>query len=123
MVKTEKKHSQLLDPVALQELGGNMKLLDVIECRSIEPDLAPRWPLYSSIYCPGDEIANCRQYVPLLKVQAQQYGVDFLFNQRAVHMDPGALPELELEYHADATENLSSESRARFDGAVFLLRN
>ncbi len=64
----------------LKSHGIVLKELSQTELSTVEPALASFYPLHSGIYLPNDRVGNCRQFGLLMKSEAQDMGVQFVFN-------------------------------------------
>lgn len=104
--------SQRVEPQLqmLRDAAVSFRQIGSDEARRIEPALHPDTPLFGAIHLPDDEVANCRQFALLLKVEAQRLGVKFEFNTTVSHMDK-AQP---------ATFSIAGESMSRSFDAVVL---
>jgi len=71
----------------LRDAGVGFRQLGSDEARKIEPALNPDAAFLGAVHLPDDEVANCRQFALLLKVQAQRLGVNFEFNKTVALMD------------------------------------
>jgi D-amino-acid dehydrogenase len=89
-------------------LGVPHDVLDAAHCRHFEPALQADTPLHAGIHLPQDGVGNCRQFVQLLKAQAQDMGATFHFGARVLQVQPGTPAALVL---ADG-------SRQSFDAVV-----
>ena len=79
----------------LAETGIRFSLIDAGKCRTIEPGLSVETPLHAGIQLHEDEAGNCREFVHLLRVQAQRRGVRFMFDTEVRSIAAGAQPEIE----------------------------
>ena len=84
---------------ALRELGVPFAELDAVGARHIEPALHPDTSLFGAIHLPHAEVANCRQFVLLLKNETARLGAEFQFNATIdrVHVSPS----LAMGLHGD----------------------
>ncbi len=89
---------------SLAEYGTRHDVVDALQCRRIEPGLNPDAPLHAGIHLPDGESGNCRQFAHLLRVQAQQRGVQFRFHSRIESVTAGAPPSL-VHVHAPPAES------------------
>lgn len=64
---------------ALRDLGVPFAELDAAGARRVEPALHADTALFGAIHLPGAEVANCRQFVLLLKNEAAKLGASFRF--------------------------------------------
>jgi D-amino-acid dehydrogenase len=69
-------------------------MLDAAQCRAIEPGLAAQTPLHAGIHLPDDEVGNCRQFALLLRREAEQHGVRFVFDTLVQRIEPGRRPNV-----------------------------
>ena len=65
---------------ALRDLGVRFAELDAAGARQIEPALHANTTLFGAVHLPGAVVANCRQFVLMLKSEATRLGADFVFN-------------------------------------------
>lgn len=72
---------------SLQDAGVVCQQLDADQTRAIEPALNASTELLGAIHLPGEEAGNCRQFALLLKTEAQNMGVNFVFNTDVSHID------------------------------------
>ncbi|MEN9397252.1 MAG: hypothetical protein RLZ81_1782 [Pseudomonadota bacterium] len=84
---------------ALRELGVAFTELDAGAARRIEPALHPDTALFGAIHLPNAEVANCRQFVLLLKNEAARRGVRFCFSTTIDRIDTTA--GLALDLHGE----------------------
>ncbi len=82
----------------LGELGVEFDRLDAAGCRRVEPGLNPETPLQAGIYLAHDDVANCRQFALLLRVDAQRLGARFRFHTTVQALHPGRTPLLTHQY-------------------------
>lgn len=94
----------------LAEQGLAHRLLDAAEARTLEPALHPDTPLHAALHLPGDEAANSRQYVHLLKAQAQALGVRWRFLHEVLAVEPGTPLRLQLRARPDALDEAPPEA-------------
>jgi D-amino-acid dehydrogenase len=88
LLRSEKERRQAQYGLqALHDAGVKFSQIDADEARQIEPALNPDAELRGAVYLPDDEVANCRQFALLLKGQAHQLGVNFLFNTVVTQLD------------------------------------
>jgi D-amino-acid dehydrogenase len=82
------KDSRLIQPSlqVLRDAGVNFREVNAEEAKLIEPALNPETSLFGAVELPDDGVANCRQFALLLKMRAQQLGVQFAFNTRVVQL-------------------------------------
>ena len=75
---------------ALQELGVHYAELDGAGARLIEPALHPDTALFGAIHLPNAQVANCRQFVLLLKNETARLGAEFRFSTLVdrIHVSP-----------------------------------
>ncbi len=75
---------------ALRELGVPCAELDGAGARLIEPALHPDTALFGAIHLPNAEVANCRQFVLMLKNATASLGAEFRFSTviDRVHVSP-----------------------------------
>lgn len=75
---------------ALHELGVPCAELDATGARLIEPALHPDTPLFGAVHLPNAEVANCRQFVLMLKNEAARLGAEFQFSTTVdrIHVSP-----------------------------------
>ena len=92
----------------LGELGVKFDALSPLQCRVVEPGLSPDTPLHGGIYLPDDEVANCRQFAHLLRVQAQRLGVRFRFHTQVQRIVPGPRPQLVRLYSPPEEANAAT---------------
>ena len=78
----------------LTALGTRHAVLDAEQCRAIEPGLAAQTPLHAGIHLPDDEVGNCRQFALLLRREAEQHGVRFVFDTTVQRIEPGRRPNV-----------------------------
>jgi len=78
----------------LSALGTRHAVLDAEQCRAIEPGLAGQTALHAGIHLPDDEVGNCRQFALLLRREAEQHGVRFVFDTTVQRIEPGRRPNL-----------------------------
>lgn len=83
----------------LAELGAAFHLVDAARARALEPGLNAEQPLHAAVQLPDDEVANCRQFAQLLRVEAQRLGAVFRFQREVLALQPGNRPLLR---HRDA---------------------
>jgi len=97
----------------LREAGVAFKEIDAAGARLIEPALCSDAVFHGAIHFPNDEVSNCRQFVLLLKTEAQRLGVNFLFSTTVEPLDPASPATL-------WTVNETSEppKAQRFDAVV-----
>ncbi|HYP86336.1 D-amino acid dehydrogenase [Variovorax sp.] len=76
--KTEQKLVQAGLEV-LRSAGTRFREIDADEARRIEPALSTETELAGAIHLPDDEVGNCRQFVMLLKREAESLGAQFHF--------------------------------------------
>jgi D-amino-acid dehydrogenase len=84
---------------ALRELGVAFTELDAGAARHIEPALHPDTALFGAIHLPNAEVANCRQFVLLLKNEATRRGARFCFSTTVDRIDTAA--GLALSLHGE----------------------
>lgn len=72
---------------SLHDAGVAFEQLDADQTRAIEPSLSAITELLGAIHLPGEEAGNCRQFALLLKTEAQNLGVNFVFNTEVSHID------------------------------------
>ena len=65
----------------LRDAGVKFRQVLADEARTVEPALNPDTPFAAAIHMPDDEVGNCRQFALQLKLEAQQLGAHFAFNQ------------------------------------------
>jgi len=63
----------------LRAAGTRFREIDADEARRIEPALNTATDLAGAIHLPDDEVSNCRQFVMLLKREAELLGAQFHF--------------------------------------------
>ncbi|MDM0044309.1 D-amino acid dehydrogenase [Variovorax dokdonensis] len=63
----------------LRAAGTKFSEIDADEARRIEPALNTQTELTGAIHLPEDEVGNCRQFVSLLKREAESLGAQFHF--------------------------------------------
>lgn len=80
------------------------------QTRQIEPALNPDKPFFGAVHLPTDEVGNCREFVMLLKRQAQHMGVNFEFNTVVAG----------VENNNAATVYIANEAQPRSFDAVVL---
>jgi D-amino-acid dehydrogenase len=83
----------------LAESPTRFKLLDAQRCRVVEPGLNPEAALHAGIYLPDDEVANCRQFSMLMRLQAHKRGVEFRLHTEVLKIVPGRKPQVVAEQH------------------------
>ena len=66
--------------VALRDLGVPFTELDAAGARQLEPALNPDTALAGAIHLPHAEVANCRQFVLMLKNETARLGARFRFD-------------------------------------------
>lgn len=71
----------------LHDAGVTFEQLDADQTRAVEPALSTSTPLLGAIHLPGEEAGNCRQFALILKAEAQNMGVNFVFNTDVSHID------------------------------------
>jgi D-amino-acid dehydrogenase len=98
----------------LAEIGVPFRLIDANRCREIEPALNAETPLQAGIHLAHEEVGNCRQFAQLMKGEAQQRGVAFVFNRDVVALAAGAKPQL---VHRPAANGSAPEAQS-FDAVV-----
>ena len=83
------KDSQLVQPglQVLREAGVAFRQINADEVRQIEPALNPDAAFLGAVHLPDNEVANCRQFALLLKIEAQRIGVSFEFNTVVAQLD------------------------------------
>ena len=79
MLLRSEKDSQLVQPglQVVRDAGVTFNQINADEARQIEPAFNPDTDFLGAVQLPGDEIANCRQFAPLLKNKSRQPSVDF----------------------------------------------
>ncbi|MDO8768314.1 MAG: FAD-dependent oxidoreductase [Burkholderiaceae bacterium] len=110
LLRTAKDANQLLPSLdALSENGIPFSKMTPEQTRLIEPALNPDKKFFGAVHLPTDEVANCREFVLLLKMEAQQMGVSFEFNSSVDR----------IEYGNPATLFVANEDKPRhFDAIV-----
>jgi D-amino-acid dehydrogenase len=86
----------------LRDLNVPFKELGVEEARKLEPALNPDTAFVGAVHLPQDEVANCRQFVLLLKNEAQRLGVKFHFGAEVAKLASGGGVSLQLAGQAQA---------------------
>jgi D-amino-acid dehydrogenase len=71
----------------LREAGVPHRMLDAVECRSLEPALASDVPLAGGLHLPDDETGNCALFARRLKDICESDGVRFRFGTTATRFD------------------------------------
>ena len=71
----------------LRDSGVDFRTIDAAQARVIEPALNAEMMFSGAIHLPDDEVANCRQFASLLKVEAQRLGTEFHFNTLVTRLD------------------------------------
>lgn len=71
----------------LTDSGIPFNKLTPEQTRQIEPALNPDKKFFGAVHLPTDEVGNCREFVLLLKKEAQQMGVKFEFNSTVAGME------------------------------------
>jgi D-amino-acid dehydrogenase len=91
-----KKDLAMVQPglATLAALGTRHAVLDAAQCRLVEPGLSAQTPLHAGIHLPDDEVGNCRQFALLLRREAEQHGVRFVFDTSVQRIEPGSRPRL-----------------------------
>lgn len=76
------KDAKLITPSleVLGALGIPFTKMTPEQTRQVEPALNPDKKFFGAVHLPTDEVGNCREFVMLLKKEAQQMGVKFEFN-------------------------------------------
>ena len=89
MLLRSKEDSQQIQPglEVLRDAGVEFRQIDAEEARQIEPAINPDTRFLGALHLPGDEAANCRQFVLMLKNEAQALGVHFAFNTTVLKLD------------------------------------
>ncbi len=81
----------------LRDAGVPFKELGPEDARKLEPALNPDTAFAGAVHLPQDEVANCRQFVLMLKNEAQRMGVALRFGSEVVQVSPeGAGVRLQL---------------------------
>ena len=111
--ETEHMHVAL---ATLGELGVRSSLLTPEQCRSIEPGLNPEARLHAGVHLPEDGVGNCREFVHLIRQQAQRHGTRFVFNAQVLAIHPGARPELTVAHKGMGSD--ARPVRDRFDAVL-----
>ena len=110
LLRTAKDANLLLPSLeVLSENGVPYSKMTPEQTRQIEPALNPDRKFFGAVHLPTDEVGNCREFVLLLKKEAQQMGVKFEFNSTVAS----------IEHAVSATLFIANESSPRyFDGVV-----
>ena len=77
----------------------------------------PDTPLHAAVHLPSAMAGNCRQFAHMLRVQAQQLGVQFKFHRQLQAIGAGPEPTL---HHRSSVPGLSGQAveQTRFDTVV-----
>lgn len=111
LLRTEKDANQLLPCLdGLSENGIPFSKMTPEQTRQIEPALNTDKKFFGAVHLPTDEVGNCREFVLLLKKQAQQLGVKFEFNSTVAG----------IENTGSATLFIAAEATPRHFEAVVL---
>ena len=106
------KDAKLIVPSleVLSTMGIPFTKMTPEQTRQIEPALNPDKKFFGAVHLPTDEVGNCREFVMLLKNEAQQMGVKFEFN----------LTVASVEYNNSAAVLIANETLPRSFDAVVL---
>lgn len=96
----------------LEQAGLRYQELGPDEARAVEPALDPGRRLAGALYLPDDGVANGRQFVQLLRRQAQAHGVRFAFGCPVLPLQPPTPGTLSWQ------EPDGSPQRGSFDAVV-----
>jgi D-amino-acid dehydrogenase len=82
------KEAKLMAPglQVLRDAGVVFKEIGMADARKLEPALNPDTEFAGAVHLPQDEAANCRQFVLLLKNEAQRLGAKLHFNTEVSHI-------------------------------------
>lgn len=88
----------------LRDAGVPFKELNAEDTRKLEPALNPDTTFAGAVHLPQDEVANCRQFVLLLKNEAQRLGVTLRFNSEVTQLsgEGGAAKGVRLQLAGQA---------------------
>ncbi|MDO8346027.1 MAG: D-amino acid dehydrogenase [Cellvibrio sp.] len=101
LLRTAKDANQLLPCLdVLSENGIPFSKMTPEQTRQIEPALNPDKKFFGAVHLPTDEVGNCREFVLLLKKQAQQLGVKFEFNSTVASIEKSGSATLFIENEA-----------------------
>jgi D-amino-acid dehydrogenase len=93
----------------LSAIGVPFNKMTPEQTRQIEPALNPDKKFFGAVHLPTDEVGNCREFVLLLKREAQQRGVTFEFDSTVTV----------VEYNNSASVFIAKETVPRnFDAVV-----
>ncbi len=110
LMRSEREANQAQKGLALlADLGITAQWADAAQVRLLEPGLNADMPLQGAVYLPQDEVGNCRQFAHLLKAQAQQRGVTFLFQHRVTRLSAGPHPKIDWVRCHEGTELASGQ--------------
>ena len=106
------KDAKLIMPSleVLSTMGIPFTKMTPEQTRQIEPALNPDRKFFGAVHLPTDEVGNCREFVMLLKREAQKMGVTFEFNSTVAGVD----------YNNSATLFIANETLPRSFDAVVL---
>jgi D-amino-acid dehydrogenase len=106
------KDAKMIQPSleVLSEIGVPFSKMTPEKIRQIEPALNPDKKFFGAVHLPTDEVGNCREFVLLLKKEAQNMGVKFEFNS-TISL---------IEYTDSATLYVANETSPRSFDAVVL---
>lgn len=106
----------------LTEQGVPHRCLDAQGAREVEPGLSTDHPLHAALHFPGDAAANSRQFVHLLKNEAQAIGVRWLFQHELTGLSGHGPLQLSLaEVRDPAQPSRGAESVASLSADAVVL--
>lgn len=110
LLRTEATLARLQPALAvLADAGVAVQQLDAAQARQLEPGLAGDFKLAGALNLPGATTANSRLWVQLQRFEAQQMGVQFVFDARVTRLR-----------HAPAGVQLAGEAAPRLHDALVL---
>lgn len=111
LLRTAKDAKLILPSLeVLSDIGVPFTKMTPEQTRQIEPALNPDRKFFGAVHLPTDEVGNCREFVLLLKREAQQRGVKFEFNSNVAC----------VEYDSTASIFIANEDAPRSFDAVVL---
>ena len=111
LLRTAKDAKLILPSLeVLSAIGVPFNKMTPEQTRQIEPALNPDKKFFGAVHLPTDEVGNCREFVLLLKREAQQMGVIFEFDSTVVG----------VEYNTSASIFIANETAPRSFDAVVL---